>query len=271
MLHVAEAGPESGRLVVLLHGFPEFWYGWRHQIDALAGAGYRVVVPDQRGYNLSDRPRGRAAYDLDLLANDVLGLAKNLGRQTFLLVGHDWGAAVGWWIGSQYPGYLERFAALSAPHPAVWMDAMRNLPEQRKRSRYVRVLRLPWLPEFLLRRHNFQALADTLRKTRRPEACSEADLVKYREAWSVPGALKGMINWYRAGFTKGMSLDTIGRIAIPALIVWGNDDAYGVPELAERSSRLCDNASVVYLDAGHWVQHDEVEQVNSMLLDFLRG
>jgi len=270
-LHVAEAGPESGRLVVLLHGFPEFWYGWRHQIDALAGAGYRVVVPDQRGYNLSDRPGGRAAYDLDLLAKDVLGLAKSLGRETFLLVGHDWGAIVGWWIASQYPGHLERFAALSAPHPAVWMDAMRNLPEQRRRSRYVRVLRLPWLPEFLLRRRNFKALADALRKTRRPEACSEADLVKYREAWSVPGALTGMINWYRAGLAKRMSLDTIGRVAIPTLIVWGNGDVYGVPELAERHGRLCDNASVVYLDASHWVQHDEVEQINSMLLDFLRG
>jgi pimeloyl-ACP methyl ester carboxylesterase len=270
MLHVAEAGPDSGRLVVLLHGFPEFWYGWRHQIDALAGVGYRVMVPDQRGYNLSDRPRRRAAYDLDLLAKDVLGLAENLGRQTFLLVGHDWGAAVGWWIATQYPGRLERFAALSAPHPAVWMDAVRNLPEQRRRSRYVRGLRLPWLPEYLLRRHNFKALADALRKTKRPEACTEADIVKYREAWSVPGALTGMINWYRAGLAKRISLDSIGRVTMPALIVWGNGDVYGVPELAERSSRLCDNASVVYLDAGHWVQHDEVERINSMLLDFLR-
>jgi pimeloyl-ACP methyl ester carboxylesterase len=271
MLHVAEAGPATGRLVVLLHGFPEFWYGWRHQIDALAGAGYRVVVPDQRGYNLSDRPRGRAAYDLDLLAKDILGLADGLGQHTFLLVGHDWGAAVGWWIASQYPNRLERFAALCAPHPAVWMDAMHNLPEQRKRSRYARMLRLPWLPELLLRRRNFKALVDALRLAKRPEACSDADLALYRAAWSMPGALTGMINWYRAGLAKRMSLNTIGRIATPTLIVWGKGDIYGVPELAERSCRLCDNGSVVYLDASHWVQHDEVEQVNSRLLDFLRG
>src|SRR5271156_5667282 len=89
-LHVAEAGTTDGRLVILLHGFPEVWYGWRHQIDALADAGYRVVVPDQRGYNLSDRPKGRAAYDLDLLALDIVGLAAAIGRQTFVVVGHDW-------------------------------------------------------------------------------------------------------------------------------------------------------------------------------------
>src|SRR5579883_3084125 len=115
-LHVAEAGPADGRLVVLLHGFPEFWYGWRHQIDALADAGYRVLIPDQRGYNLSDKPKGRAAYDIDLLAADVLGLVDGLGQRQFLLVGHDWGAGVGWWIALQHPERLEKFAALCAPH-----------------------------------------------------------------------------------------------------------------------------------------------------------
>lgn len=270
MLHVAEAGPVMGRLVLLLHGFPEFWYGWRHQIDALANAGYRVVVPDQRGYNLSDRPKGRAAYDIDLLAKDILGLADDIGRHTFLLVGHDWGASVGWWIASQYPGRLERFAALSAPHPAVWMDAIRTIPEQRKKSWYVNAFRLPWLPESLMRQRNFRALADALRESKRPEACSDSDLAEYREAWSMPGALTSMINWYRALLVKRISLDTIGRIAIPTLIVWGKSDKYGIPELTERSGQLCDNRSVVYLDASHWLQHDEMAQVNEMILNFLK-
>jgi pimeloyl-ACP methyl ester carboxylesterase len=270
-LHVAEAGPAMGKPVILLHGFPEFWYGWRHQIDALAGAGYRVVVPDQRGYNLSDKPKDRAAYDLDLLAKDILGLADAIGQHTFLLVGHDWGAAVGWWIASQYPGRLERFAALSAPHPAVWMDAIRTIPEQRSKSRYARMFRMPWLPEFLLRRRNFKALVDALRQSNRPETCSDADLARYREAWSMPGALTSMINWYRANLVRPTAPETIGRIANPTLIIWGNSDSYGVPELAERSCRLCDNGSVVHLEASHWVQHEEADRVNGMLLDFLKG
>jgi epoxide hydrolase 4 len=270
-LHVAETGPADGPLVLLLHGFPEFWYGWRHQIDALAAAGYHVVVPDQRGYNLSDRPTGRAAYDLDLLAKDVLGLAESFGKQTFSIVGHDWGSSVGWWIASRYPGHLDRFAALSAPHPAVWADAMRNIPAQKKKSWYVGAFRLPWLPEFLMRQRNFKALADALRESKRPAACTDADLAKYREAWSQPGALTGMVNWYRALLAKKISLATIGRITVPTLIVWGNDDKFGIPELAERSRQLCDNGSVVYLDASHWPQHDEPERVNELLLRFLKS
>jgi pimeloyl-ACP methyl ester carboxylesterase len=270
-LHVAEAGPADGRLVVLLHGFPEFWYGWRHQIDALADAGYRVVVPDQRGYNLSDKPKGRAAYDIDHLARDVVGLVDGIGRQTFRLVGHDWGAGVGWWIALRHPERLERFVALSAPHPAVWIDAMRNNPEQRKKSWYVRAFRIPWLPEFLLRQRNFKGLADALRESRRPGACSDEDLAKYREAWSRPGALTGMINWYRALLAKPVPPTLPGPVKVPTLIVWGRDDKYGIPELAERSGRLCDDGPVVYLDATHWVQHDEPERVNELLLEFLAG
>jgi pimeloyl-ACP methyl ester carboxylesterase len=269
-LHTMETGPADGRLVILLHGFPEFWYGWRHQIDALAGAGYRVVVPDQRGYNQSDRPAGRAAYDIDLLAKDILGLAESLGRQTFCLVGHDWGSAVGWWIASEYPGRLERFAAMAAPHPAVWQDAIRTIPAQRKKSWYVYALQIPWLPEFLMRRRNFKALADAMREATRPENCTDADLEKYREAWAMPGALTTMINWYRAMRSRPLSLEKTGRITIPTRIIWGKHDKYGVPELAERSCALCDNGSVVFLECSHWLQHDEPERVNELLLEFLR-
>jgi pimeloyl-ACP methyl ester carboxylesterase len=271
MLHVAEAGSTDGRLVVLLHGFPEFWYGWRHQIDAFVNAGYRVVIPDQRGYNQSDRPKGRAAYDLELLAKDILGLVETLGRQTFCLVGHDWGSTVGWWIASQYPGRLERFAALAAPHPAVWLDAMRHHPVQRMRSWYVYAFRLPWLPEWLLRRRNFKALADVLRESRRPEACCDADLEKYREAWSMPGALTGMVNWYRALLAKPIAPDSIGRITVPTKIIWGKLDKYVIPELADWGCKLCDHGSVVFLDTSHWLQHDEPERINEMLLEFLAG
>jgi pimeloyl-ACP methyl ester carboxylesterase len=268
-LHVAEAGPEDGPIILLLHGFPEFWYGWRHQIDALAEAGYRVIAPDQRGYNTSDRPKSVAAYDLDRLAEDVIALADGLSEARLRVIGHDWGAAVAWWIATRHPHRIERFAALSAPHPTVWVDAMRNHPVQRRKSRYVTVFRLPFLPELLMRRGNFKALGAALREGKRPEACSDADLDRYREAWAMPGALTGMVNWYRALLARPWDLQSMGRIAVPALIVWGNDDKYGVRDLVERSLTLCDSASAVYIDASHWVQHDEPQRVNALLLDFL--
>ena len=150
-LHVAEAGPEDGPLVILLHGFPEFWFGWRAQIAPLARAGFRVVAPDQRGYNLSDKPKGAGAYRLDALAADIFALADAYGRTTFSLVGHDWGAAVAWWMATLKPERLDHLAILNAPHPAVWRRAMTEDPEQRRKSRYVQMIRLPWLVEAVVR------------------------------------------------------------------------------------------------------------------------
>jgi epoxide hydrolase 4 len=270
ILNVAEAGPEAGPLVILLHGFPEFWYGWRHQIDALAGAGFRVLAPDQRGYNLSDRPQNVAAYDLDALSADIVGLADGLGRRTFSVVGHDWGGVVAWWIAAHHADRIERFAALNAPHPAAWLGGMRDIPEQRRMSWYIMAFRLPWLPEFLLRQRRFKALADAVRDTKRADACTAADLDAYRAAWAMPGALTGMVNWYRATARGKIDLDHPARVAVPSLIIWGTRDKFGVRELAERSLRLRDRGSVVYLDATHWVQHDEPERVNALLIGFLR-
>jgi epoxide hydrolase 4 len=269
-LNVAEAGPETGPLVILLHGFPEFWYGWRHQIDALVAAGFRVLVPDQRGYNLSDRPPGVASYHLDRLAADIVGLADALDRRRFAVVGHDWGGAVGWWLAARHGERIERLVALSAPHPAAWLRGMRDIPRQRRMSWYVAAFRIPWLPEFLLRQRRFKALADALCGTARADACTEADLDAYRAAWAMPGALTGMVNWYRALSRKDIDPDHPARVTVPTLILWGTRDKYGVRELAEVSVHLCDHGSIVYLDATHWVQHDEPERVSELLIDFLR-
>jgi epoxide hydrolase 4 len=270
-LHVAEAGPESGQLLILLHGFPEFWYGWRRQIPALAGSGYWVVAPDQRGYNLSDKPRGIAAYDLDRLAADITGLADSAGRRRFSIVGHDWGAVVGWWIASRHPDRVERLAALNAPHPVIWRRAMRDDPAQRRRSWYVHAFRTPWLPEFMLRRQNFEALAQAVRDTRRADVNSEADLAVYRAAWSKPGALTAMVNWYRALLRKDLLTEPLPHIKPRTLIIWGTGDKFVIQHLAENSSALCMQGSVSYLNAAtHWVQHDEPDRVNALLLEFLQ-
>lgn len=268
-LNVAEAGPQDGPLVLLLHGFPEFWFGWRHQIGALAKAGYRVVVPDQRGYNLSDKPEGIENYDIDRLADDVVALAAHYTNEPFLLVGHDWGAVAAWWTTTRFPQQVRKLAVLNCPHPAIWRDAMDNDPVQRRASWYVRAFQIPWLPEALMRAGNYRALVQALRQARAP--VSDAEIERYRAAWSRPCALTAMIDWYRAIRRRTLPPVLPASITVPVQIVWGRNDPYALPALAEASKRLCADARLTYLpDATHWVAHDEPERVNAMLLEFLR-
>lgn len=268
-LRVTEAGPQGGPLVLLLHGFPEFWFGWRHQIGALADAGYRVVVPDQRGYNLSSKPKGIAAYDLDCLARDVLALADCYGPSEFALIGHDWGAAVAWWFAQNFQSRLRRLAIMNAPHPALWRVAMDEDPEQRRLSRYVKFLGIPVLPEILIRAAGYQGLIAALKNSVHP--LSNDELRQYRETWSQKGALTGMINWYRALLKREFATPLEESIKVPTLIIWGAKDKYGVLSLAEKSRALCSRGDLVVLPAAtHWVQHDEAERVNAMLLEFLK-
>ncbi|MEJ1969049.1 MAG: alpha/beta hydrolase [Rhizomicrobium sp.] len=268
-LNVVEAGPQDGPLVVLLHGFPEFWFGWRHQIGALAAAGYRVVAPDQRGYNLSDKPKGIASYDIDRLADDVVALAAHYTGEPFCLVGHDWGAVAAWWTATRSPERLRKLAVLNCPHPAVWRNAMDTDPVQRKASWYVRAFRIPWLPEVMLSAANFRALVCSLKESVAPLSDEEAE--RYREAWRQPGALAGMLNWYRAILRHKFAPIVPGSLRLPIQIIWGEKDRYALPALAEASKALCADARLTFLpEATHWVAQDAPEQVNAILLDFLK-
>jgi pimeloyl-ACP methyl ester carboxylesterase len=268
-LHVAEAGPEGGPLVILLHGFPEFWYGWRHQIGALADAGHHVVVPDQRGYNLSDKPKGVSKYDLDRLVADIVGLADSFNAAQFALAGHDWGAGVAWWLADHYPDRLRRLAIFNAPHPALWRIAMDEDPEQRKLSRYVRMLGTRALPELMIRAGRYGGLIDALRDSK--HGLSEEELARYREAWRQRGALTAMINWYRAILKRRFQPPPEASIAVPTQIVWGGRDRYSVLRLAHASRTLCRRGNLtVFPEATHWVLQDESERVNAILLEFLK-
>lgn len=271
VLHVAEAGRKHSRLVILLHGFPEYWAAWESYIEAFAAAGYHVVVPDQRGYNLSDKPPQIAGYDLDALAGDILGLADHFGQRSFSVMGHDWGAIVGWWIATKHPDRLEKLAVLNAPHPSVWREAIRSHPGQRRLSRYVRFFQLPWLPEALLRARRFKVLADALRDRARPDTVTPAALESYRAAWRAPGALTAMLNWYRAIWRKDLPASGSLRLTTPVLLIWGEREVFAVRDLAEESLRLCENHQAIYLEqATHWVQHDEPERCIAACLSFLR-
>src|SRR5918998_6925397 len=195
-LHYVEAG--EGPLVLLLHGFPQFWYEWRHQIPALVEAGFRVVAPDMRGYNFSDKPPGVRAYRVELLARDVECLILACGERTAVVVGHDWGAIVAWIAAMRYPGRVGRLAILNVPHPARLLDGLLS-PGQLLRSSYIFFFQIPWLPEEVIRAGDFNLLRSALgRDPVRQGALTAEDIERYVEAMARPGALTATLNYYRA-------------------------------------------------------------------------
>ena len=263
-LHCVEAGPENGPPVLLLHGFPDFWHGWERQIGPLARAGFRVVAPDLRGYNLSEKPQGVAAYHIDTLVADVAGLVHDLGHERAHIVGHDWGGVIAWAVAISRPGVVDRLVILNAPHPGAFGREMRRT-EQKKRSWYVGFFQLPWLPERLLVPFGRQALAGA-----RPGSYSAEDLRHYQTAWTQPGAPTAMLNYYRALIRFG---NVRGRhVAAPTLLLWGEKDMALVPELAQGLEKWVPNLKTVrFPRATHWVLRDEALRVTQELLEFLEG
>jgi pimeloyl-ACP methyl ester carboxylesterase len=271
-LHVVEAGPPDGPLLLLLHGFPELWYGWRHQIEPLAAEGFRVVAPDQRGYDLSDKPRGVGAYRLDRLAADAVGLIDEAGRERAFVAGHDWGGMVAWYLGATQPARVARLACLNIPHPLVMRHHLRTNPAQRRRSRYMFYFQLPWLPELSFRRHDFRRGVQALRASSRPGTFDDAEIARYREAWSQPGALTGMFNWYRAALRAQPPRPASPRVTVPTLLIWGTADRFLGSEMAQPSIDLCDHGRLALVEgATHWVHHEEPGRVNTLLCDFFGG
>ena len=268
-LHVAAAGPGDAPLVVLLHGFPEFWYGWWRQLEALGDAGWRAVAPDQRGYGLSSKPKGVRAYALDVLAADVIALASALGDRRFTLVGHDWGGIVAWHVASRYPEHVKGLAILNAPHPGVVAAHALRHPMQLVRSAYVGFFQVPLVPELVLAANDHRLLALALEGSSRPGTFTAEDIAIYREAWRQDGALTAMLNWYRAIPLAG-AVGSERTIERPVLILWGDADTALQASLAEASAERCSAAVVTHFaDATHWLQHEKAAEVNRLLLSFV--
>ena len=270
-LHAVASGPPDGPVVVLLHGFPEFWYSWRQQIEPLAAAGFRVVVPDQRGYNQSSKPRGAACYALSELTSDVLAMADQLGQKRLLLAGHDWGAAVAWSVALLHPQRIAKLAILNVPHPSVMRRYLNTDRRQLRRSWYMFFFQLPWLPEAAFSAFDFRLGVRSLVRSSRPNTFSATDLAQYRAAWAEPGALTAMINWYRAAF-RFRSKFPDSTVHVPTRILWGERDAFLLSEMAHESLRYCDIADLYTLrNASHWLQHEEPGRVSELLIDFFRN
>jgi len=275
VLHAVEAGPADGSLVVLLHGFPEFWYSWRHQIPALARAGVRVLAPDLRGYGQSDKPRGPEHYTGTALAGDVAGLVRAAGAQRATIVGHDWGGLAAWLTAMRTPEVVDRLVILNAPHPAVFGAAMRD-PLQMVRSSYMGFFQLPVVPEAVLGAAGGFVLKQVLRRTaRRPDAFTDADLDRYGAAFAEPGALTCALDYYRAmGRSQAASRGaprTPRAVSAPTTVIWGTEDPILPLRLADPGRQRVPDCRVIPVEgAGHFVQSDAPEQVSRLILDAAR-
>jgi pimeloyl-ACP methyl ester carboxylesterase len=269
-MHYVSEG--EGPLVVLLHGFPEFWYAWRHQIPALAAAGYRVVAPDLRGFGETDKPLGWQQYSMTRLTADVAGLLDHLSAEKAHIVGHDWGGSTAWALAMHRPERVERLVVLNAPHPVQFMTALRTR-QQLSRSRYMFAFQLPGMPERLIRRNDWAALRTSFTKGPvHPGAFTAEDIEQYVAAAEGANSLHGGFNYYRATFREGAAglLGQPQRFDAPTLVIWGDQDRFILPELATPDPAWVPNCRVEHIaDASHWVMSDAPEAVNGLLIGFL--
>jgi pimeloyl-ACP methyl ester carboxylesterase len=274
-LHYAECG--SGEdLVILLHGFPEFWYSWRHQLPVL-GKHNHVVAPDMRGFNLSDKPPRKSDYQIEKLVDDVLRLIKHFGQSRAAIVAHDWGAGVAWALAQRHPEAVSKLAALQVPPPAVWRDNMTFA--QFRRSWYMFFFQLPGLPERWASAKNFARLDEMYRQTSfRPGAFTDEDIEAYKAALRQPGALTSSLNYYRANVLRSLLRKGVetpgeadGRIRVPTLFIYGELDVAIIPSTVANLAKYIDApyCELRIPSSGHWVQNEAVEEVNGALLDFL--
>ena len=229
-----------------------------------------MIAPDQRGYNLSEKPQGISSYRIEELTKDILGLIDALEYEKVNVVGHDFGALVAWMLATKHPERLHRLGIINVPHPAVMWRFLRRDFEQMRRSLYALFFQLPWLPEMILRAGNWRVASSGLRRSGRANAFTDQDIEKYKEAWSQPGAMTAMLNWYRAAARYQPEIADGMRVRTRTLILWGVQDFALSRRMARPSLDYCDDGNLIFFpDATHWVQREEADEVNRRLLEFI--
>jgi len=276
-LHFVEHG--TGPLMLFVHGFPEFWYAWKNQLEEF-GRDHRAVALDMRGYNLSEKPADVKAYRAKHLVEDLRQLIDHLGGRPCVVVAHDWGGALAWNLAIQHLDYVSRLVIVNAPHPLLFARALKRSSEQIAASQYMLLLRDP-KAERVLSQDNYRRLAAMLATFGDGGSLSEADLALYREAWSRPGALTGGLNYYRASPLHPAAADAPGAgaldldprdftVTVPTLVIWGERDQALRPVLLEGIEELVPDLTVERIPEGsHWVIHEQPQRVNRLIRDFL--
>jgi|SRR5215469_3615090 len=283
-LHYAAAGSANAKkLILFLHGFPEFWYAWRNQLTELGQGDFLAVAPDMRGYNLSSRPPEVEKYDIRLLVADVVALIRHLGFESCFLVGHDWGGAVAWATAIAAPQAVEKLIIVNAPHPASFERELRENPAQQMASQYMLVFRAPEA-ERMLSANNFALMQESvLGENLRRGLLTEADRQAYLEAWSQPGALTGGLNYYRAAeagpptpgqhpsqssFLQRARLASL-EVTMPTLVIWGERDPFLLTGNLIGLDQHVKNLRIERIpDATHWVVHEKSQRVNALIREF---
>jgi epoxide hydrolase 4 len=275
-VHYVHVG-HGPRLLVLLHGFPECWWSWRHQLrrfrdDPALAAQFTVVAPDMRGYNQTDRPNW--GYELDVLTQDLIELIRALGYARAIVAGHDWGGNIAWSLAIAHPDVVERLIALNIPHPALFAEGVRNW-RQMLRSWYILFFQLPFLPEAAIRRNDYAFMEQVLRGTAiDPATFSDQDIAIYKRAIAQPGAVTAALNYYRVLVqqgSRGMFRGTGMRVTMPTLMIWGEQDTALGKELTYGTGRFVRDLRIHYIpNCSHWVQQERPDEVNAAIVGFLR-
>jgi epoxide hydrolase 4 len=279
-LHYVCSG--SGKLMLFLHGFPEFWYEWKNQL-AEFGQDHFAVAPDMRGYNLSDKPESLADYQVDVLVDDVKALADHLGYSKLTLIAHDWGGAIAWVFALKYPSYLEKLIIINAPHPIVFQRELIENSSQQEASQYMLVFRSEQAESILSSENYAPLVQNTLSEGLEKGFFTEEDKQAYLAAWSQPGALTGGLNYYRAAevgpptneedksrLTAFSANFPDPIIQVPTLVIWGEKDPYLLLGNLEGLSDYVPNLTIKRIEDGsHWVVHEQPKLVNQYIREFI--
>lgn len=272
-MHYVKAG-EGPKLVVMAHGFPEFWFGNYNILKSFVGSKeYTAVAPDMRGYNLTEKPGKIKDYQVKNMVDDLIGLAKGLGHDKFNLIGHDWGGIVCWWLAIVHPDVLEKFIIINSPHPIVFVREMRENPAQQAGNTYTQMFRSEG-SEAKVSANNFEILVTMMMTDGlKSGVFTEKDKKIYREAWSRPGALTGGLNWYRASSQYGPGYDLKDfSVNVPTLIIWGMDDEFILSSNLNGLDAFVPDLTIKEVEgASHWIIHEKPELVNGYIFSFLSG
>ncbi|MBD2200222.1 MULTISPECIES: alpha/beta fold hydrolase [Calothrix] len=267
-LHYVTQG--EGPLLLMLHGFPEFWYSWRYQIPEFAQY-FKVVALDLRGYNDSDKPNQKSAYVMDEFVKDIAGVIQGLGYETCVLVGHDWGGAIAWNFAYTYPEMLEKLIILNLPHPAKFAQGLLTL-QQLIRSSYIFFFQLPWLPELLIKSSDYAAIERAFKVMAVDKSTfTQNDIDAYKNAAAKPGALTASLNYYRNALRQRIFKSNWGILTVPTLMIWGENDTALGKELTYGTETYVQDLQIKYIaHCSHWVQQEQSKLVNHYMRDFLR-